>query len=400
MGCEAARTNFALSVGLRYQFTTVPTEVNHRIESNFTAPEIERFIQLERQRNAMHPPGESGLEKFLAGRKKIYREDRNNFAPQVAFAFDPFGKGEMSIRGGFGIYYDQIPGSVISQSRTLFPSFITLNLAGLTSLTQDFEFLGWAAEPGMAGGRRFHLLGALTLTESSASSTYHSLQFQLNRRFTRGIEFTTAYTWSHAIDDVSDTFALAGASSLPQDSLNLRVERADASFDVRQRFVFSLIWNLPLFEKNKLLRGWQIASIGTFQTGQPYTVLACCDVNLDGNLTDRLRTSQGIERLDRGPIRLQFPDEPIRLQANMGVDGAVGRNTFRAPGIATVDLAMNKSLRLGERQKIELRIEFFNAFNRTSFGIPVHVVGSPSLGRSVDTRVPSRTTQFALKYVF
>jgi Carboxypeptidase regulatory-like domain/Bacterial Ig domain len=519
--------NLTLTVGLRYELNTVPTDANRRIESNFVSPEIDQLIRIEKARAmGAKAPATSGFEQFFAGRSKIFSADHNNFAPHFAFAWDPFSKGRMAIRGGYGVYYDQIVDSVASQSRTQLPSFISLNLAGLTILGPDLEFLafnphmyatpgtlndfdkarlgklvpfldksgfldtpiwqcpvdqtnpidpavpardlvtpysqhwgltiegelgrdylfsiayvgtrgthllrqttpnlgkgvvpivtsitsgdasgglmvqGFAAEPGlMSGGmcgRPFHFVGALTLIESGASSTYHGLQFHLTKRFSNRVELSAAYTWSHAIDDVSDLFDLAGAPALPQNSFNLRAERGDASFDVRHRLVFSFIWDLPRFSSSTLLAGWQIASIGTFQTGQPFTMLACCDINLDGNLTDRLNVSEGIRKVDKGAVRLELPPDPLSLQASLTKDGAVGRNTFRAPGIATIDLAINKDFKLGERQRLEMRVECFNIFNRTHFGIPVHQVG-PGVGRSVDTRLPARTIQFALKYSF
>ena len=136
-------------------------------------------------------------------------------------------------------------------------------------------------------GRPLPSLGAFTSIESDANSSYHALQLQLNKRFSSGLQFTTAYTWSHAIDEVSDVFDLAGTLSLPQDIFNIRGERGNANFDVRHRFVYSAVWDLPFLKENIILGGWQLASIGTFQTGQPFTVISCCDGNLDGNLTDR-----------------------------------------------------------------------------------------------------------------
>jgi hypothetical protein len=232
--------------------------------------------------------------------------------------------------------------------------------------------------------RPFPLLGGFTSIESDADSVYHSLQIQANKRFSRRFQFTTAYTWSHAIDEVSDIFDLAGARALPQDSFDRRAERGDANFDVRHRFVYSAIWDLPIFSGRENLGGWQVASIGTFQTGQPYSALLCCDLNLDGNLTERV-----------GPGA-----------ANAG---STGRNGYRAPGIETVDLAVTKHFRFAERHRIEVRSEFFNVFNKTNFGIPIHQIYFGSFAAEpaardnrlfIDTRVPKRTIQFALKYSF
>jgi hypothetical protein len=487
---------FTLTLGLRYENNSVPREVNNRIENTFNSAEVQQFQEFERS-----DFGRSGLEQFLAGRTQIFERDNNNFGPHISLAWDPFGDGRTSIRAGYGIYYDQIPGAVISQSRNVFPSFLTLNLAGLditriglpeiplitfpfinpaslaaTGTLNQFnfgspalssrlfseasnfsagpafvlpaadlvtpyaqhwgltverqigrDFLASAGYVGTRGvhllrfatpnlgpngiprvdqispiefanflfpsfrganvapnfGRPFPLLGSFTSIESDANSIYHGLQLQLIKKLSGGVQLTGAYTWSHAIDEVSDLFDTAGANALPQNSFDRRAERASASFDVRHRFVYSALWDLPFWRNNSLLGGWQVASIGTFQTGQPYSVLFCCDLNLDGNLTDRVSN----------------PDLSDRATS--------GRNNFRAPGVATVDLTINKIFRFTEYQNLEFRTEFFNLFNRTHFGIPVRQLFFGGVGLSpltnetfIDTRVQARTIQFALKYNF
>jgi hypothetical protein len=121
------KTNLTLTAGVRYELATVPTEVNRRIESSFSSPEVSAIQDAERQFF-----GVSGLELFLGGRTRIFRRD-NNIAPHLAFAWDPFNDGKSSIRGGYAIFYDQIPGAVISQSRNVFPNFITVHTAGIAA---------------------------------------------------------------------------------------------------------------------------------------------------------------------------------------------------------------------------------------------------------------------------
>jgi hypothetical protein len=491
-----------LTVGATYQLNTVPTDAKRRIEETFTSSQVQ---------------DDPGLRKVIANRKKIYKQDNNNIGPYLSLAWDPFGKGATAIRAGYGIYYDQIPGAVVSQSRTVFPSFFTFNLAGINKLntgrnpgldflnpqilakdatlntilsgtttvtdiinffnnqltrdasegdknfarpdfvlpdadlvTSQVQHWGLTVEQAFkndfllsvayVGTRGTHLLrfatpnlgpnkiltveeapsklgepifegkshaacqdpawialcdpetsnlGSYTLIKSDANSSYHALQAQLIKRFSRGLQLSGAYTWSHAIDEVSDLFDLAGAPALPQNSFDLRAERADANFDIRHRFAYSVIWDVPSFRDNFLLSRWQLASIGTFQTGQPYSVLYFYDFNKDGNLTDRV-----------------IPD-PTGASPNGILQGQAGRNLFRAPGLATVDLALNKTFRVSERQNFEFRTEVFNAFNRSNFGIPVNQVNFGGLGAQpltekifVDTRVPKRLIQFALKYNF
>lgn len=514
-----AKTNFTLTVGLRYELNTTPKEMNNRIESTFNSPQVQQYIAIERQlTGAVFGKSVSGFENFLSGRFKMYKTDGNNIAPHIAFAWDPFKTGKTSIRGGYSIYYDQILGSVISQSRNVFPNFLTVNFGGynpdcatnpsgciqslfhrlvaqnpsftfakpgtlnqinsdvvlsainsafLTNVTtgpgfilpnahldtpysqhwgltverelfRDFhvsaayvgtkgtkllrvntpnlgpntiayvsnilaeqpfpnlpdlrfpQFFGINVSPNGSsqtlGFRPYPLLGSFTSIESDANSNYHSLQLQANKRFSHGVQFTTAYTWSHAIDEVSDLFDLAGAPALPQNSFNRAAERGDANFDVRHRFAYSFIWELPGFSrKNPIVGGWQLASTGVYQTAQPYSVLFCCDINRDGNASDR-----------------------ISFLNSSGADpGSAPRNTFRAADLSVINLAVNKIITIGEDNKLEIRTEFFNLFNRANYGIPINRLFFGNLGiepltqkNYTDTRTPARTIQFALKYSF
>jgi len=229
------------------------------------------------------------------------------------------------------------------------------------------------------------MLGAYQLFVSDANSSYHGMQLQLNKRFAHDIQFTTAYTWSHAIDEFSDMFDLAGSRSLAQNSfMNLperTAEKGSSNFDVRHRFVYSAVWDLPILKQNKVLGGWQISSIGTFQTGQPYSKYSCCDDNLDGNLSDR-----------------------VNITSNT-VYPTASRNLNRAPGLAVVDLGINKKFRFAGSQSIDFRVESFNLFNRTHFGIPVNEQLAPGMGTQitgnfVNTSIPARLIQFMLKYNF
>jgi protocatechuate 3,4-dioxygenase beta subunit len=250
-------------------------------------------------------------------------------------------------------------------------------------------------------------LGPYQVFENSSKSNYHALQLEVRKRYSHGYAFTAAYTWSHAIDDVSDIFPIAGAPILPQDSSNLSLERASANFDVRHRFATSLIWDLPFYRHSntgvaRWLGGWQIASIFQANTGQPFTLNLSIDANFDGNLTDRPSTVDGLIFFQgHGPRRVAISQErKITDFFVFGQDGLVGRNTARGDSFVNWDLAVHKLYQINERQKIELRTEFFNLLNRTNFGLPIRFLDSPGFGASVDTVNPARIIQLVLKYSF
>jgi hypothetical protein len=568
-----ARRGLTLDYGARYEVNTVPREVNNRIESTFglsqlpaadpnvvlAAPFVGGRVILPTQAliNSFNATV-GALRNQIGDRDRIFDSDRNNIGGHFGFAWDPLASnrdeaGKTVVRGGFGVYHDLTLGSVVSQSRNVFPTFLPFNVDVNTfAYARDAFFapsslgiygifnprfvrldfinqgtvtqmglirpdnlnafqapsgtlplvLGLFFDPTAAGGLRsgggiaytlpddklrspytmqFNLqierelfkdllanlayvgargvkltrfrtpnggansvtlpidplgllpnpifaialpplsnlstgtlsrpnplLGAYTVFDSSAASNYHSLQTTLTKRFGQGYQFSAAYTWSHAIDDVSDVFDVAGAFVLPQDDRALGLERGNANFDVRHRFALSVIGNLPFlnrFNDDKgvagfLLGGWQFSSFATFQTGQPFTVNTSYDVNLDGNFTDRIDTVGGLTEIDSRQQRLRLTAAPTSLLAALGSNGRVGRNTFRASGVAKTDFALVKNFTVRQGQFVVFRVEAFNAWNRTHFAIPVRVLEAPSFGSSVDTLINPRQIQFALKYIF
>jgi hypothetical protein len=105
--------NFMVNFGLRYELNTTPQEADNKIEDTFSQP-LPSYI--------------SGLSQFIDGRSKIFDTDHNNFAPRIGVAYSPFP--DTAIRGGFGMFYDQILGAVVSQSRNVFPTFTNVNFGG------------------------------------------------------------------------------------------------------------------------------------------------------------------------------------------------------------------------------------------------------------------------------
>src|SRR5215470_1095988 len=115
------RRDLTLSYGLRYEYNTPPREINDRIERTFNDPAL-----------SLAP----GLGQFTGGRTNIFDPDHNNLAPRVSLAYAPrwFGRDRVTVfRAGFGVFYDQILGAVVSQSRNVYPTFLTLNFGGLSA---------------------------------------------------------------------------------------------------------------------------------------------------------------------------------------------------------------------------------------------------------------------------
>lgn len=303
--------------------------------------------------------------------------------------------------------------------------FTTPNLgANFLTLTDIFNpntgffggpvFSGITVDPGAvtpAGtfsanrGRPLTSIGPINQFESTATSRYDALQIQARGRLGSRFQYQANYTFAKAEDDVSDVFDLAGASALPQNSRTFAGERGPANFDVRHRFAYDFSYQLPSYSDRGrawrwVLGGLQITSTGRFQTGQPFTVNSIFDVNLDGNLTDRLNSTNGIVQTGNDAQPLQFTGNALSLLAAPATDGSVGRNTFRAGKIMELDLSFAKAFSIGDVPGFRFRMDIFNLTNRANFGIPVRFLEAPGFGRATDTVTPGRRVQFALKYEF
>ena len=305
----------------------------------------------------------------------------------------------------------------LGQNAFVAPRFFSggrVNPAGFPEIEAP-AFFGFVLPPGtriradgsgFTGGRPVNGIGTVNRFETSANSRYDSLQLQVRGRLRRSLQFQAAYTLSKTLDDVSDVFDLAGASSLPQNSFDFAAERGLANFDVPHRVAYNVIYDLPDFRDSNaalrlLLGGLQLASTGSYRSGQPFTVNSIYDVNLDGNLTDRPNTTEGIivtgDR--RQPLRLGT-STPTTLLAPIGRDGAVGRNTFRAGTVLELDMSLIKNLRFAESRNFTVRMDVFNLINRANYGVPVRFLEAPGFGRATNTVTPGRRIQFALKYSF
>jgi Carboxypeptidase regulatory-like domain len=268
---------------------------------------------------------------------------------------------------------------------------------------------GFAIAPGSTTTTNFNRpnpnIGPVNIYESGGSSRYDALQIQMQGRFSSGFQYQANYTFAKARDDASDMFDLAGAPALPQDSLTRAGEYGPSNFDVRHRFAYNLIYDFPKsgdrgsFYK-AIFDGLQIASIGFYQGGQPFTVNSIFDVNLDGNLTDRLNSTTRIRATGNRQQPLLILPGTERLIATPGENGRIGRNTFRAGSVLNLDLAIVKNFTIRETKRIVFRMDIFNFINRDNFGVPVRFLEAPSFGQATETITPGRRIQFALKYVF
>lgn len=209
--------------------------------------------------------------------------------------------------------------------------------------------------------------------KSIGNSSYHSLQVRADRRVARGLTALTAYTWSKCMSGPSDIGADIGGGSFIggiQDIYNLANERSLCGFDVTQRFVQSLIYDLPLFNgSHPLVRtlagGWQVSSIIVGQSGFTGDIAYGIDTTATGvgSRPDRVAGQDpNLSSGDRSYLRWfntgAFAQTPMGRFGNAPRTGAI-----RLPGVFNIDFSVNKQFRISESRRVEFRTEFYNLPN-------------------------------------
>ncbi len=257
--------------------------------------------------------------------------------------------------------------------------------------------------PGNLQARRpFPDHGPITLFTDGLNSHYHSLQAKLSKRFTGGLSFNAAYTWSKVIDNSSqDVGSATDGSGIENPFLARQSTRGLAAFDLPHRFVFSYVWELPS-PQDRVLRqvagGWQVTGIWTLQSGWPFTVAA----NSRTNNGTGSRPNRGCDgKLDQPTIDRWF-DTNCFTVPEIFTYGNSGRNILRTDGLVSFDVGVFKNWRvpkLGEQGRFQFRAEFFNLFNHPTFGVPVRNINARNAGAITDASL-GREIQFGAKLLF
>ncbi len=212
---------------------------------------------------------------------------------------------------------------------------------------------------------------------SGGNSVYDSLQAQIQRRYSNGLLFQVAYTYSKSISD-SDTLR----DTL--DLLNRSFGRSLSAQDIPHRFTATALYDLPFFNSGSgigkaLLGGWNVGGIYSYQSGTPFTVTNPFDITGTGggvlSNADLGAPYQSIDpRANDGRAfnidafrRVGAPNAGFVLARDFR-RGTAGFNQYRLGNtVNNFDLILAKNTKLGERANMELRFEAFNALNHTQF---------------------------------
>ena len=521
------RPNLTLNLGVRYELDKPLVDSEDRVNTFRPGQQSTVFPTAPL---GLVFPGDTGITR------STYQTDKNNWGPRVGFAWDVLGNAKLSLRAGYGLYYDTVISETTLQFLTAPPfaiqpfavcttfddpfanplcsnpiaqpfpftpaapgdpfDFTSLGTMSLTINDPDFktpyshqynlnvqwEFRkNYMLEVGYVGTSGVNLLtrrefnpsmvrlsgvnnagntdvrrifnqghpdnadfgGAvfsnITNQETSANSNYNSLQVTVSKRFSDGLYFQNAYTWSHCIDNSS---GLRSNTRFNDPS----ADRGNCDQDIRHRNVLSYIYELPFYKSQngflgKIFGGWQMSGVTVLQTGTPFNITEPTDRSLSGAGSDRpdwtgtevvFQDPRNTETSNGGPNRsfngtgggtataatnpffrrvgssayfcaancgLNASGQPNPIDTRTGRFGNLGRNVFHGPGDIIFDFTMMKRTRIGENKVLEFRSEFFNIFNHANFGNPNGNIGSVNFGRITTTRDP-RLIQFALKFHF
>jgi hypothetical protein len=492
--------NLTVNLGLRYEMSTVPSEIHGRIAS---------------LRNLTDSTLHTGNPYFS-------NPTLRNFEPRFGFSWDPFKTGKTALRGGFGMF-DVLPLPYETQNLTLFaaPFYLLGTIGGLPpgAFPNAFNLISatdsktlrvnyiqqnpsrnyvmeWnlnvqrqvsesvAVMIGYTGSRGVHQpfrvedmnipLPDLTLPQGYiwspaaqgnpvngtfgqieglmwiASSSYHSLQAQIKKNMSHGLQAQASFTWGRSIDSssagsIGDNFHNS-VSSLP--FFSTKLNRGPSDFNVGKNLVTNLEWEIPspksLPEAAEwALGGWQLGGIFEASSGVPFSVVISGDPLNLGNTDPFDRPS----RLN-GPgcghpvnpgnpfnyIKLEcfgLPQTPPGLPAGVcqpfsadttgtscaNLLGNSGRNQLNGPGLINFDVSLFKNMkfkRVSENFNVQFRVEFFNVFNHPNFSPPVDNTavfdstgaslaappGNGGAGQITSTVTTSRQMQLALKVIW
>ncbi len=497
-----------LNLGVRWEYYGVQHNDNPALDSNFYLG----------PGNNIHEQIRNGSVQLATQRGGLWKPNKKNYAPRVGFAWDVFGNGRTSLRGGYGIGYERNFGNVTFNVIQNPPNYAVVSvnpgdvggtlflptdnagpLAGTGiqvplppsslravnpninssytqswSLATDNQFaknmvlsLEYSGAKGThlydigninvngtgelylgSGGRQNLQYSNINWRGSNGFSSYHGLNVRVAGNNLRGgLNFTANYTWSHSIDNLSNTFS-EGSNGTFQlgytDPFNPARDKGNSEYDVRHRVVISGIWNMPWGSNanggmlSKIFGGWGIAPIFTARTGTPFSIYDCTNGSYNCP-----RYAPGVNVPTQGgpgPIAdptvaneftyITLPTDAggkiaglgtaIDLPQCTGLFGQgcslpykdIGRNAYRSPGNWNFNFALMKTIPVTEGTKLEFRGELYNAFNHHNYYVLTNnadVYGLDLLGTNTidvkkggygDYRDERRNIQLGLKLIF
>ncbi len=479
--------HFLLNVGLRYEYNSPPVEA----QNHFSVPDLVACTASPCV-PTFSVVGTNGIPRAT------YSATYANVAPRIGIAWRPLKSERWVVRSAYGIFYDSsianinifprinppfydlalfqqtfncvagpgIPCTVqdilsqagqtagVVQGNMISPKFRDGYMQQWNADLQYEVWPNWMVDAAYVGSKGTHLsdvldknqpdpvtgippypqFSSILFVESSANSSYNSLQLRSEKRTSHGLAMLLAYTYSKSFDDISSVFGGSVGSGLPQNSLDLPADRGPSDFNAVNRFSGSFVYDLPIHRlwkdgPGRLLDNWQTSGIVTAQTGSPFTaVLPGAPAASAAAFGNPARPDLVGNPFQAGPVAAN-PDprcQTTTLQGGLAADrvkvpqswfnpcafasparpfGNEGRNILTGPGFTNIDFSLAKSVAFrGENQRLQFRGDFFNLFNHPNFDTPNHVLGSSNFAKLLSANgygtKPPRQIQLSLRYAF
>lgn len=282
---------------------------------------------------------------------------------------------------------------LVSLGRYL-PQFVDVNLAQPTQVT-NFSVVGGPFAGQTVTVPKFTTrlnanYAVVTEIQPDINTEYEALVLQLNRRFTKGLQYQVSYTLGRSLDNGQNSSTFTDLNNVPN-PYDRSSEGGYTNFDVRHKFVASAVWHPDFFKDDvarKILGGFNIAPIFSLTTGAPYS--AGISGSVSGSPSGGLTGSNGGNR---------FPLER--------------RNSYRSPKIVNLDLRISRRFKFTESMNLELLAEGFNVFNRSQI-VNVNTTGYALSGTTLTYQaatfqqttftsnffIRERQVQFAARFEF
>jgi hypothetical protein len=285
---------------------------------------------------------------------------------------------------------------------------LSSNQEGVHNLNPAVYIPGQSTEANTQQRRIDPNFGVIYETNSGYHSSYHSMQVDLQRRFSRGLSLQANYTWSHQLDD------FPASKDLETDPFDRHFDWGNSLDDIPNIFHLSGVWEIPHPESSGLagraMNGWELTSIVTWQNGFPFTLYSGVDNSFSGEGYDRpdfigSNISQAtLPSRPRNEMIAEYFNTSLFVPNAVGTYGNIEKNILRGPRFFNTDLGLIKNTKLTEKTSLQLRWEVFNAFNTVNLNTPGNVLGTGKFGRITSTAgtpgATFRVLQFAGKITF
>jgi hypothetical protein len=252
-------------------------------------------------------------------------------------------------------------------------------------------------------------LGVVQQYVSAANSNYNGLTISLQRRLSAGLSFNLNYTWSHALDEISNgginnlPFGILDTNpsiTVPQNPYNIRANYGNSDYDVRHylsaSFVLTDMFRRARFHwgPSRVFGGWTLSSNWFFRTGLPFTVI---DGTSEGTL---FGNNFGTSPIYATPVTnipntcTNAVNTPCLTAAQFAPAGSlngfgtIGRNSIYGPRFFNVDVALMKDIAITEKITFSFGAQAYNLLNHVNFDQPVNDIANPEFGYSISAVGP------------